>query len=55
MCHGYGINRHPQGIRNFAQYIQKNWTVPPRYFFIIGKGREYVFASKTAYEEMKDL
>ena len=38
---GYGINRHPQSIRNFAQYIRKNWASPPRYFFIIGKGREY--------------
>jgi Peptidase family C25 len=39
---GYGINRHPIAIRNFTNFIQKNWRnpEPPKYLFIIGKGRE---------------
>jgi peptidase C25-like protein len=37
---GWGLNRHPQAIRDFAHFINKNWA-SPRYFFIIGKGREY--------------
>lgn len=38
---GYGVARHPQAIRNFAHFMQQKWEVPPRYFFIIGKGRTY--------------
>ena len=36
----YGLDRHPISVRNFAHYIKKNWSAP-KYFFIIGKGREY--------------
>lgn len=36
----WGIERHPFAVRNFALYIKKNWA-NPKYFFIIGKGREY--------------
>lgn len=36
----WGLNRHPLSIRNFALYIKKKWS-DPKYFFIIGKGREY--------------
>lgn len=36
----YGIYSHPIAIRNFAHYVQQNWT-NPQYFFLIGKGREY--------------
>ena len=37
---GYGVQRTPLAIRNFAHYIKKNWS-DPRYFFIVGKAREY--------------
>ncbi len=39
---GYGVNRHPIAIRNFTNYIHKYWRnpAPPKYLFIIGKGRE---------------
>lgn len=37
---GWGIERHPLAIRNFALYVKKHWE-DPRYFLIIGKGREY--------------
>lgn len=37
---GWGINRHPLSIRNFAHYLKKTWP-NVKYFFIVGKGREY--------------
>ncbi|MDZ7879020.1 MAG: C25 family cysteine peptidase [Saprospiraceae bacterium] len=36
----YGITRHPLSIRNFTQFIKKNWA-NPRYIVLVGKGREY--------------
>lgn len=36
----YGVDYHPISIRNFAHYVDKEWE-DIRYFFIIGKGREY--------------
>jgi hypothetical protein len=36
----YGIARHPLSIRNFTQFIKKNWS-NPRYIVLVGKGREY--------------
>ena len=36
----FGINRHSISIRNFGHFVNKNWT-NPRYFFLVGKGREY--------------
>ncbi len=39
----YGIERTPLSVRNFAHFIKKNWS-STKYFFIIGKGREYPFA-----------
>lgn len=36
----YGVQRHPLSIRNFAHFVNKNWS-NPSYFFLIGKGREY--------------
>jgi len=37
---GYGIDKHPQSIRNFVSYITDNWA-NAKYLFIIGKAREY--------------
>jgi len=37
---GYGIERHPIAIRNFTNYIHKNWT-NPELIFLLGKGRDY--------------
>lgn len=42
----YGLNKHPQALRNFKEYILKNWS-NPQYIFLIGKGRNY--------QEVKDL
>lgn len=38
---GWGINRHAISIRNFGLFINKNWSTPAEYLFIIGKGRNY--------------
>ncbi|MEO0776799.1 MAG: C25 family cysteine peptidase [Bacteroidota bacterium] len=44
---GYGLHRHPLSVRNFANFLKKNWE-RPRYFFIIGKAREYAFTRTQA-------
>ncbi len=36
----WGLNRHPLSIRNFGHFIKKKWPAV-KYFFVIGKGREY--------------
>lgn len=36
----WGIERHPFSVRNFSVFVKKFWS-NPRYFLIIGKGREY--------------
>lgn len=39
---GYGIDRHPQAIRNFVDFISDTWTTSvPKHLFIVGKAREY--------------
>lgn len=43
----WGIERHPFSVRNFAVFVKKHWS-NPRYFFIIGKGREYPDVRKPA-------
>ncbi len=37
---GYGIDLHPQSIRNFSDYIINNWD-NPKYVFMVGKAKEY--------------
>jgi hypothetical protein len=37
---GYGIDIHPQSIRNFSDYIHANWQ-NPKHVFLIGKGKVY--------------
>ncbi|MEY3368403.1 MAG: putative signal peptide protein, partial [Bacteroidota bacterium] len=36
----WGLNRHPLSIRNFTNFVKKNWP-DIQYLLIIGKGREY--------------
>ncbi len=37
---GYGVRFHPLAVRNFVQYIVKNWE-HPRYLLLVGKGLDY--------------
>ncbi len=47
----YGISRHSYSVKNFVNYLSKEWT-NPRYVFIIGKGREYgVYRSESQIED----
>lgn len=39
---GFGIKKNPAGIRNFILYALKNYPVPPKLVFIIGRGVNYV-------------
>jgi len=41
----FGIQRHPIAIRNFTNYILKNWSAPEM-IFLVGKAREYSQARK---------
>jgi hypothetical protein len=36
----WGIEWHPFAVRNFGHFAKKNWS-NTKYYFIIGKGREY--------------
>lgn len=38
---GYGIDRHPLGIKEFIQFAVSRFSVKPRFVFIIGKGVAY--------------
>ena len=37
---GYGIEKHPQAIRNFTEYIHRHWP-SAKMVYIIGRGIEY--------------
>lgn len=37
---GYGIEKHPQAIRNFVDFMQRHWS-DAKMIFIIGRGIEY--------------
>ncbi len=37
---GYGIEKHPQAIRNFVEFFHRHWP-SARMIFIIGRGIEY--------------
>ena len=37
---GYGIEKHPQAIRNFTEYIHRYWPAA-KMIYIIGRGIEY--------------
>ena len=43
---GYGIDRHFVGIKQFASYMNTNWS-SAKFVFIIGKGVEYPFMRYT--------
>ncbi len=38
----FGIKHHASAVKNFSAYALANFSVVPKYFFIIGKGLDYV-------------
>lgn len=52
---GYGIQRHPQSMNNFTNFVRENWP-ELKYVLIIGKGRDYVETrTKAQLEDPKNL
>ena len=39
---GFGIKKHPAAIRDFIRYASQQFSVAPKYVFIIGRGLSYV-------------
>jgi hypothetical protein len=37
----FGIKKHPAAIRDFVRYVNQQYTVKPKYVFIIGRGISY--------------
>ncbi len=37
---GYGIEKHPQSIRNFVEFVHRHWPAA-KMIFIVGRGIEY--------------
>jgi len=52
---GYGIQKHPQAIHNFFDYIFHNWTTKPQFIFFIGKGVNAVDARKSSSNYSQNL
>lgn len=40
----YGIKRDPLSIKNFLRFARANFTTPPQFAFLIGKGIQYIDA-----------
>ncbi len=38
---GFGINKHPVAVRDFARYADQQFIVKPKFVFIIGRGVAY--------------
>ncbi len=38
---GYGIKKNPLSIKNFLRYARTNFSVAPKYTFLIGRGLSY--------------
>jgi hypothetical protein len=43
---GYGIDRHFQGVKQFAAFMKENWS-ETKFVFLIGKGLEYPYIRTT--------
>lgn len=39
---GFGIKKHPSAIRDFIQYANQQFSITPKYVFIIGRGLSYL-------------
>lgn len=39
---GFGIKKHPSAIRDFIQYANQQFSIAPKYVFIMGRGLSYI-------------
>jgi len=47
---GYGVNRHPQSIRNFIRFLHDSLPSPPSYLFLVGKGVGYNYQNASTQQ-----
>ena len=52
---GYGIDRHPQAIRNFVRFMLDSFKVLPEYILLAGKGVEYPITRFAKNENYRKL
>jgi hypothetical protein len=50
---GFGINKHPVAVRDFVRYASQQFTIKPKFVFIIGRGVSYL--EYKSYEGVADL
>lgn len=41
---GFGIKKHPAAVRDFARYLDQQYTVKPKFYLLIGRGLTYLDA-----------
>jgi hypothetical protein len=51
---GFGIKTHPSAIRDFIRFADRNFTVKPKYVFLIGRGMTYADASGHEFSPLYD-
>ena len=39
---GFGIKKHPSAIRDFIRYASQQFSIAPKYLFIMGRGLSYI-------------
>ncbi len=49
---GYGINKHPQSIRNFSKFLIDNMPIKPKYLLLIGKATAPEYAAPSFSENI---
>ena len=50
----YGVKQHPLSIKSFLQYARGNFSVPPAYVFLIGKGVTYNYYNYNQTDPLDD-
>ena len=48
----FGIKKHPSSVKNFIQYALNNFSSPPKFVFLVGKGINYL--TYRTYESYPD-
>jgi hypothetical protein len=50
----FGIKNHPASVRDFVRYATQNFTIKPKYLFIVGRGMNYRENWEHRADPMKD-
>ncbi|MEO6538211.1 MAG: C25 family cysteine peptidase, partial [Ferruginibacter sp.] len=38
----FGIRKHPEAVRNFLRFTNQQFSIKPKYVFLIGRGMDYI-------------